>query len=169
MTSATAFHLFPTFAGTASDNAVSAGPRVARELFQRLESHLNRPVTTAKTLALREVLADIIQECSRADWDGHGARPVSPAAIVESLLLMRFLPRSASVPEIVAEPSGALGFEWHDDRGSAFVVSVSGTGRINYAAILPGGTRKYGAERFSRELPSVVREILLTHFQKSRV
>ncbi len=163
-----ALDLFPPAIGSVSDNAVSEGPKVVRELLRRLESHQSRPISTAKTLALREQLAEIVRECSREHWDGYDARPVLPEAFVESQLLIRILPRSVRVPEIVPEPSGSLGFEWHDDRGSAFVVSLAGKGKISYAAILPGGTRRYGAERFSMELPTVVREILLTHFQETR-
>lgn len=59
------------------------------------------------------------------------------------------------MPEIVAEPTGEIGFEWRRGRGRVFVLSVGGKHRITYAGIF-GGNKIHGSEYFEETLPFVI-------------
>ena len=111
---------------------------------------------------LRETLTslfEVYKECSKADWDGYGAAAISADAYEEAKKIVKLLPSSIRMPEIVAEPSGEIGLEWRRGRGQIFVLSVSGRHKINYAGLFSGNTI-HGSEYFDETLPASIIEHL---------
>jgi hypothetical protein len=104
-------------------------------------------------------LLEVYQECSSADWDGYGAIGVTSEAYEEAKRIIDLLPSSIRMPEIVAEPTGEIGFEWRGRQGRIFIMSVNGRHRISYAGIFDGN-KTHGSEHFEETLPSVVIEHL---------
>jgi hypothetical protein len=104
-------------------------------------------------------LFEVYKECSKADWDGYGAAAITADAYEEAKKIIKLLPSSIRMPEIVAEPSGEIGLEWRRGRGQIFVMSVSGRHKINYAGLF-SGNKIYGSEYFDETLPSLVIEHL---------
>lgn len=108
---------------------------------------------------MRDSLLEIYKECSCADWDGYGAHPTTEDAYEEAQKIIDSLPSSIPAPEIVAEPTGDIGFEWCRGTGQIFVISVSGRHRITYAGIF-AGNKVHGSEYFEETLPLVIRQHL---------
>lgn len=112
-----------------------------------------------------DFLFDVYRECSEANWDGYSASPITLKTLKEALKIIRLLPSSFPLPEIVAEPDGSIGFEWHKGQKLIFVISVEGKYRINYAGIF-GSNKIHGSEYFGEMLPSVVIENLRRLFYR---
>src|SRR3989338_6372044 len=66
---------------------------------------------------LRYSLNRIYDECSNPNWDGYGAQAISEDAYEEAERIISMLPSSIPAPEIIAEPTGDIGFERHRGRG----------------------------------------------------
>lgn len=100
-------------------------------------------------------LLEVYRACSQADWDGYGAAAISEDAYEEAVKIINLLPSSISMPEITAEPTGEIGFEWHKSKGQVFVISVRGRHRLNYAGIF-SGNKVHGSEYFEDTLPLAI-------------
>ena len=74
-------------------------------------------------------LFEVYRECSYSDWDGYDAVAISEDAYEEAQKIINLLPSSIPMPEIVAEPTGDIGFEWRRDKRQVFVLSVGGKHR----------------------------------------
>ncbi len=108
---------------------------------------------------MRCSLTEIYRECSITDWDGYGARAITKDAYEEAKKIIDLLPSSIPVPEIVAEPTGDIGFEWYKEKGQVFALSVSGKHLIIYAGIF-AGNKVHGSEYFGETLPPVIKQHL---------
>lgn len=100
-------------------------------------------------------LEEVYKEASSADWDGYGANAVSVDAYEEAKKIINLLPSSIQAPDLLAEPTGEIGFEWRKGKGQVFVISVKGKNKINYAGVF-GGNKVHGSEYFDETLPIVV-------------
>ncbi len=105
-----------------------------------------------------ERLDEVYNECSEANWDGYGAKPISHETYFEARKLLTMIPLSFLMPEILAEPDGEIGFEWYKDKDSVFVISVSGNNIITYAGLFGTSNKTHGTECFADELPRIILE-----------
>ncbi|MBF0556539.1 MAG: hypothetical protein HQK96_18630, partial [Nitrospirae bacterium] len=109
---------------------------------------------------MRDSLLDIYNECSSVDWDGYGACAITEDSFEEAQRIIDALPFSIPTPEIVAEPTGDIGFEWYRGKGQVFVMSVSGEQRITYAGLF-AGNEVHGSEHFDGVLSSTIIQNLM--------
>jgi len=100
-------------------------------------------------------LNEIYLQYSQEDWDGYGAAAISPGAYEEAKKLIRLIPPSIGMPDILVEPTGEIAFEWWKAAGQVFVLSVGGKHRISYAGIL-SGDKAHGTVYFGDTFPSIV-------------
>jgi hypothetical protein len=103
------------------------------------------------------VLNDVYQECCESNWDGYGAQAITEEAYQEAFKLLTLLPSNVLMPEVVPEPTGAIGLEWSRGRRFVFVASVCGENFITYAGLF-GVNRIHGSECFGDSLPLVIIE-----------
>jgi hypothetical protein len=103
-----------------------------------------------------ESLDEVYEECSKANWDGYDAAPISLEAYFEASKLLRIIPRSYPMPDILPEPDGEIGLEWYKDREFSFVISVCGKNIITYVGLFGKNNETYGAEDFTDSVPKVV-------------
>lgn len=102
-------------------------------------------------------LEEIFKECSKENWDGYDAKPISFGAYVEAEKLINCLPMTLPMPEIVPEPTGEIALEWYKDKQFVFVISVSGNNVITYAGLFGKGNETHGTEGFFVDtLPMVI-------------
>lgn len=130
-------------------------------------SQLRRSVSMTfggRLYEMQASLDDVYEECSQPDWDGYGAIAVHEDAYEEAKKILSLLPSFIPMPEIVAEPSGSIGFEWHKEKGQVFALSVDGRHRIIYAGII-AGDREHGSAYFEDAIPLMVRQHLRRLFQ----
>ena len=114
-------------------------------------------------VALSE-LDEIYRECSKEDWDGYGALPVSQKAYYEAIRFLKAWPLSLPVPELEPEPEGDIGFEWNFGKNKVFATSVHGTNFITYAGLLGAGNKTHGTEAFDGAIPQeIINKILRIH------
>jgi hypothetical protein len=104
-------------------------------------------------------LFEVYKECSKADWDGYGATAITTDTYEEAKRIIKLLPSSISMPEIVPEPSGEIGLEWRRGKRQIFVMSVRGRHKISYAGLFSGNTI-HGSEYFDETLPVRIMENL---------
>lgn len=130
---------------------------IIQKIFDEISANFQKPVSSG---SLTETLNNIYEECSVEDWDGYAAMPVSKAAFFEADKITKLLPSTIQRPEILAEPTGEIGFEWYKGKGFAFAFSVSGKNTITYAGII-GASKIHGSEYFSGDsLPRIILETI---------
>ncbi|MBK1646918.1 hypothetical protein CKO25_20290 [Thiocapsa imhoffii] len=114
--------------------------------------------TVSETWNRRELisasLGEIYLECRWENWDGYGARAVTPSAFEEALVLLSSLPENIPLPEFAGEPDGSIGMQWENGPNRIFALSVSGKGVIIYAGRLGKASKAHGTEVFSDSLPT---------------
>lgn len=110
---------------------------------------------------IRGALADVWRECSRGDWDGYGAMPVSEASFVLARDFLRSLPLGTPTPSIGAEPDGEITLEWGREPRRRLSVSVSPGGDLHFAAVIGAFTRSGTVPFFGDVPPAVLRLIAL--------
>ena len=109
---------------------------------------------------------EIMLDCSKVGWDGYDAAPISQESFLAALEVINLLPENTVPPSIAPEPSGDIALEW--PNGNHILFSLSVTGRdIVYAAILGGGSKLHGQERYFDLLPRPVVDILTRYFRKA--
>lgn len=148
--------------GTAVSSEADAIRRSASAVIESKERSI--ALFGAKVPTLSEIRA-VANAHSKIGWDGEGAQPISPFAVDVAEELIRALPDEVPMPEIAAEPDGAISLDWIESRARAFSISVGVTGRLAYAW-LDGADRGHGVARFDmRSIPRRVldgiREIML--------
>jgi len=132
----------------------------SRKLLKTLTKDISQMWQSSVTFGrpLNEMLtslSEVYEECSRADWNGYGAEAITSDTYKEARTVIYSLPFSMPVPDIVAEPTGDIGFEWRRGKGHVFVASVGGKHQMTYAGLF-GSNSVHGSEYFEGALPSVI-------------
>ncbi len=110
-----------------------------------------------KAVVSREI-ADIIEECSEPDWDGHGAYAIDLQSVKHARSFLVKLPETISLPDLGAEPNGDLGMTWRKN-GYHVGIGIDKLGVIAWGGTTPTG-RAHGEVRFDGEIPKPVLELL---------
>jgi hypothetical protein len=115
----------------------------------------------------------LFAEHGRAGWDGDDAAPLSPAAAMLAVRLIRVLPPDLPMPDFACEPDGSISLDWLLSRTRVFSLTAGMTDRLAYAW-LDGTDRGYGVARFDDErIPNrildALREIVLPHHAAIRI
>ena len=140
-------------------------PRIGK-LYKKEMDHYQEPISISQPVKeLYEVLDEVYNECSEPDWDGYGALPVTEANLDVAKRFIELLsgyvnklinPSSRiEIPDILAEPSGEIGFEWRKGTRSIFIVSVDSRNTMSYAGIF-GGNKIHGTEYFGDNIPQII-------------
>lgn len=115
-----------------------------------------------------ESLNEVYEECLEPNWDGYGAAAISPEAYFEASKLLRIIPTSFPMPEILPEPEGEIGLEWYKRENHVFVVSVAGNNIITYAGLFGENNEIHGTEYFGDSIPKVIIDSVERLFPRSR-
>jgi hypothetical protein len=110
----------------------------AREQSYALFGQQNGVISQIRSLAV---------ECGKPDWNGDGALPVDSAATRTAESIVRALPEGFPVPEVSAEPDGAISLDWAHSRSRVFTLSAGPTDRLAFAW-LDGTDKGHGVARF---------------------
>jgi len=103
-----------------------------------------------------ETLDEIYEECSGANWDEYNAQPISREKYSEASKLLRMLPNSFPVPDILPEPDGGIGLEWYQDKDFSFAISITGKNIITYVGQFGKNNQIYGTETFTDSVSDVI-------------
>jgi len=112
-----------------------------------------------KSLALSE-LAILASECRGQDWDGYGAEPLNPSALMLAQDIIRSLPDDVPMPSFSVEPDGCVSMDWIPSKVRTFTLSAGKTDRLPYAWI-EGTDRGHAVARFmdGQLPPRILQEI----------
>jgi hypothetical protein len=133
--------------GSAVSPEACAAKKVATEVMETAEQ--SQVLFGEKTAALSNLWA-LATECREADWDGAGADPINPDAVLNTSVVVRALPAGFPLPEFAAEPDGSISLDWIESRNRIFSISVGAGSRLAYAW-LDGTDRGHGVAQFDGE------------------
>jgi hypothetical protein len=95
-----------------SGTTVSVEPQVSR--------FVESQTTPQASSGLERALKDL-EDFSFDDWDGEGARAISPDLIREAARLLSLLPDDVSEPEVAPASDGSICLEWDSAAGSLWL------------------------------------------------
>jgi len=128
------------------------------EPMSEIYNSLYSAVTYKKAAALDE-LNKAADECSTENWDGYNALPLTKSSYMESFEFIKMLPLWTPLASIGGTPDGEVAFEWQHGH-SAMILTLSGAGKVVYAAILNGRRKFHGEEPFIDEIPTTITDFL---------
>jgi len=156
--SAIALKSFWLFEGTvagASDEAAV----VSAQHSKYLRSFVGGSATgTARIGEPIQTIYEVQRECNRDDWNGDAAVAITSGTAEQAEKLLLALPSDLPVPEIFADPTGAISFQWYRKPKHRLVLSVYANGSIEFAGLLGVDNEVYGAVRMGGGLPRIVRD-----------
>jgi hypothetical protein len=134
-------------------SAQSDAGKISNDLWDGIQRKKIETLTTPPdNVRLERELADIQHECSVADWDGYGAKPLNRYSVEYVWQFLTKLPYAEiSYPELCAEPTGDLTMVWRK-RGYHLVVGINGAKQIAWGGTSPTG-HIYGDAMFDSEIP----------------
>ena len=136
--------------------AASPASTVIDDLQNQVEdAHLASEYLAANVLDTLSHLQAAIDEAANRGWDGYGAKPADPAAYHYARRLATLLGSAHQPTEVSVDPDGEVSLDWDHGPDAVVSVSVSGRGRLAYAARV-GPNRSRGVERLSDEVPEQV-------------
>ena len=135
-------------------------------IIRRIEVERRKTVSFSWRDSLLADVRDVLRTCSEEGWDGYDADPIAPESAHRAPQLIELLPGGIQLPSIVPEATGDLSLEWRKDNQRHFTLSLTGPTLV-YAGIFGGSTKSYGEERFLRELPQPIVEILHRYFSEA--
>jgi hypothetical protein len=116
------------------------------------------------TAQLISELDNLMMDCCQPDWDGHGAKAVSPEAYRIAQSLIRSLPVGFHRPLLSADPDGCVTFKWRTLPRRIVMVSVHPDYRIDFAALFGNETHD-GTKPFFDKLPEVICDLVRRVYQ----
>ena len=120
------------------------------------------PTKASDSMRVASVLAElraVREECSAANWDGYDAFPVTEKTFAQSCRFVEALPPDSPMPDVGAEPDGAITLEWHHDPQRTLSISVHEDGGLHYAALI-GPARHWGTEPFTGAVSSRILDLI---------
>lgn len=134
-------------AGSAVSPEAEAVRNAASAMVESTEESL--ALFGAKAIAISQ-LRDLANECASEDWDGNGAYPIHPIAVLLVREFLRALPEDIPLPELAPEPDGSISLDWIQSRTRLFSLSIGTRQRLAYAW-LDGSDKGHAVSRFDRE------------------
>lgn len=140
--------------------AESDSGKVSSYLWNEVQRQKMKTVTTPPdNVRLERELADILQECSKEDWDGYNAKPIDRASVNHVWHFLEKLPAGISYPELCAEPNGDLTMVWLK-RGYHLIIGIDNAGQIAWGGTSPKGGHMYGDAIFDSDIPEELVDLL---------
>lgn len=152
---------FDVLAGTSGGASVDA-ERIAQLYLGFFDRFVKSATGNERLADPIAIIDDIYRRCRQPNWDGDGAIAVSTASVLDAKEILRTLPFRYSVPEIFAEATGSIAFEWYRRPGYRFVLTMSGNRSLEYAGLLGPGNEAYGRAHFTYGLPKIIQDHLLS-------
>lgn len=142
-----------------SDSSSSSTGDVAG-LLAKENQRLAQSVTWQRRSQAIDQVIDAYRSCSRQDWDGRGAVPLSRTACIEAIRFLQNVSIFYPIPEIVPNSDGDISLEWYRRPHYLFAVTFAGIGKIYFAGLFGKGNRQHGSEIFGDSVPASVFECM---------
>lgn len=127
-----------------------------RRLLKELWDAFSDPSITLTSRVTEAALTDAYRQAQTDNWDGYGAKAVTPDQYEWAKLFVSLLPTTAPPAEASADPDGELSLEWRTGPWRTFSVSIGPGGRLTYAGLFGRRARSHGTEYFVSEIPKAI-------------
>ena len=107
-----------------------------------------------------KVLQEVYQECLEPNWDGYNASPITHETYSEANKILKLIPPSFPLPDILPEPDGEIGLEWYKEKDFVFSISLGGKNIITYAGLFGKNNEVHGTEYFTDSIPKTILDFL---------
>jgi len=145
-----------SFVDSSLDRGMSQDAVMLRKRLQKFFDDISETSVTLGILRRKaKSLMEISKECSLNNWDGYGALAVNQATVFQAHRFLRALPTVVPAPDIMAEPSGEVAFEWYLGPRWVLAISIDNRGELTYAGLF-GSNEVHGTEYFEDELPEAI-------------
>ena len=142
---------------TAYFNSTRGFSTEAESIAEGKQSILNRLL---ETFSMGERFRNISQRtaeiasiaCVRG-WDGYDRLPVTFGTYMHAAFFMHTLPEHLPLPELSADPDGAISMEWYRMPDWIFSISIDDTGKLDYSGIF-ADKKVSGSSFFVEEIDS---------------
>lgn len=133
---------------TLQSGATSATAAIVRDALLEIQAARERSYALfGRKASIISSLHALYAEHHQPNWDGEGAKPIAETALETAVSFIRALPDNLPLPEIAAEPDGAISLDWAPSKHRVFTLSIGTTDRLAYAW-LDGSDRGHGVARF---------------------
>jgi len=105
-------------------------------------------------------LLEVFKECSSEGWDGKEAKPISTEVLQYAIKFLNSFPLGIEVPEVGAEPDGAISLEWYRSPNKLISISINPDCWMYYAALI-GTSKRHGADYALMGISDDLLEIIL--------
>jgi hypothetical protein len=134
--------------GTGLEVGISAeAARVKQTVADSLEHYLQPRL---------DQLIPAIKDAAESSRVLPGAIPVDQETAASAIDFAYLLPRFAPIPEVSADPDGEIAFDWIEDSGKMFSVSIDRSKRLAYAGWFGENSRVHGTEKLAESLPQEI-------------
>jgi len=147
-----------------NNDGVSTSSQEVSNQLRKVQSDISNTITYGMKLFLLPKVLQIKSDCNQDNWDGHDASIVEKETISAALMFINMLPEGIIQPEVTAESTGAISFEWQTERELCFSVSVFQNG-LYYAGLL-GQEKIHGEINTFHSIPEKIVSILYDNFIK---
>ena len=116
-------------------------------------------------LGMRGVLDQldaVYEDCYLSGWNGNGAKAISHDVLRKARFFLESLPFGMELPQISAEPDGAITFEWYRSPNRTLSLSINPDGYVYYASLF-GTSRRHGVDPvlggISKDLITLINQV----------
>lgn len=153
---------FWLFDGTSRGASLEA-KRVPEQHLRLVSALINGSATGAEH---KQAVHEALELGKQPNWNGEGAEAVSPMTAIQAERLLLALPSYLPAPDIYADPTGAITFEWYRKPRHRFALSIYEDAKIEFAGLLGEDDEVYGSTRMGSILPPVIRDHLRQLFAR---
>jgi len=143
---------------TLTRSAGEAGRAVEEQICQ-FNRRLRKLATFGVESHIRSELVEAFYECSKPDWDGYDALPVTYDSFQLAEKFLLAIPLGVPMPSVGAEPDGQLTLEWSIGVRRTLSISFDPCGELHYAALIGPG-RMCGTEPFIDAVPATILNLI---------
>jgi hypothetical protein len=109
--------------------------------------------------SLKDIILEILHECSTGDWDNYNAEPISSKVVHEAFKFIELLPIDINMPDVIPEPSGCIALQWQKSKAHLLSLTITPEGMVSYAFIF-GKSEGCGHIQFFDDLPKIIANML---------
>ena len=135
-------------------------------LVEGIQRDSRYQLENSEMLGIRGVLEQldaVYEDCFLPGWNGNGAKAISHDVLRNARFFLESFPFGMELPQIGAEPDGAITFEWYRAPNRTLSLSINPDGYVYYASLMEA-SRRHGLDPvqggISKDLIALINQVL---------